>query len=283
MLAVSSQTWISLGISILASIIVTIVVLLTRLFFYRIRDALPAGSLFRGIANVSDPCLVFIRRMTDLEKTGKFKTPRPSSTIPRESQPLHTVKYDMNQNIPWVTSTATAQAMAHVLNVLGRAGRTDNIELTFHDKDYDRWDAPMFIVGGGWKRDRAVRTCKPYVQIQQNGFVLNETEEVFAPQKADEDIGLLQKTINPTNSQTVWILDGFRGIGVTAASYSLVRWWKQLGWIYGNKPFALLVRVNEKDGWQQSHIIKLHPPPKFLTKLVHRYSWRVLKNAYKET
>jgi len=83
--------------------------------------------------------------------------------------------------------------------------------------------------------------------------------------------------INPTNNQPVWLVHGYRGSGAVAASYALVRWWRYLGWIYGKKPFGLLVRFNDKDGWQQSHIISLHPKPNWFTKLIHPYSWHNLK------
>lgn len=284
MIAVSVQMWINLGTSVLAGIIVTIAVLLTGILFNNIRDALPAGSLFHGIKNVSDPCLIFIRRMTDSEKTGKFKTPRPSyKTILDDSNTPYCPKFDENRNIPWVTSTHTAQAMAHILNVLGRVGRTDNIQLTYHDKDFDRWDAPIFIIGAGWKRDRAIRTCNPYFRLTENGVSLIGTEGLFAPRTSQEDIGILQKMINPNNDQPIWILNGYRGTAVVAASYSLVRLWKHLGWLYGNKPFGLLLRVNDKDGWQQYNIIRLHPIPKLHTKLRHPYSWHVLKKNYKQS
>jgi len=280
---ISAKIWINLGTSVLAGVIVTVVVLITRIIFYRILIALPAGALFQGIKNVSDTCLVFIRRMTDPEKRGKFKTPRPNySSVFDNSKTPYAMEFDNNQNIPWVTSTATAQAIAHVLNVLGRVGRTSNIELTYHDKDYDKWDSPMFIIGGGWKRNRATDTCNPYFKLTKEGFILVETKELFKPElnDEDEDFGLLQKTINPTNGNPIWIIDGYRGLGVVAASYCLVRWWKYLGWIYGKKPFALIVRVNDKDGWQQCHIIRLHPKVNWKTKIKHPYSWNVLKKMY---
>jgi hypothetical protein len=278
MIALQNGTWLSLSISILAGVIVTVFVLLTRMLFYRIRDALPAGALFCGIRGVSDPCLIFIRRMTDPEQKGQFKTPKPLyQVISKDS--LYCQQFDENWNIPWVTSTATAQAMSQILNTLGRVGRTDNIEITYHDTDYDRWDAPMFIVGGGWKCWRAYATCKPYFTLSKTGFGLSARNEVFKPRNAEEDMGLLQKTYNPSNGLPVWILDGYRGAGVIAASYSLVRWWKYLGWLYGKKPFGLLVSCNDRDGWQQSHILNLYPRPTWFVKLRHPFSWGHLRKV----
>jgi len=62
-------------LGLLSSILATIIVLITREFFYRIRDYFPAGALFRGIARVSDPCLIFTLRMKDTAQSGDFITP----------------------------------------------------------------------------------------------------------------------------------------------------------------------------------------------------------------
>jgi len=282
MIAFSTQIWISLVISVLAGVIVTIVVLLTRILFYYVRDLLPAGSLFSGIRNASNNCMIFIRRMTDLEQSGRYLSPTPNySPISKDSKIQYSAQFKKNQNIPWVTSTATAMAMAHILNVLGRIGRSENIEITYHDKDYERWDSPMIIIGGGWKAHRALKTCNPYYQLQPNGFTLISSGEAFPPKCDEEDIGLLEKMINPTNNQPIWLIHGYRGAGVVSASYALVRWWRYLGWIYGKKPFALLVSFNDRDGWQQSNIISLYPKPNWFTKLIHPHSWHKLKNMIK--
>lgn len=272
--------WVNLGISILAGIVVTIVVLFTRLAFYRVRDALPAGALFEGIKNASAPCLVFILRMKDTKQTGEFITPVPNYS----PDPRIPSQYEKRQLTPWVTSVPEALTLAHILNVLGRIGRTDNIKVTFGDTEYDRWDVPMFILGGSWKATRAFETCNPYFIYEERdqscGFTLPSTAEHFCPTRPlEEDMGLLQKMINPTNGKPVWVVMGIRGAGTVAASYALVRWWKYLGWLYGKKPFGLLVSMNDKDGWQQSHTVTLYPRPNLFTKIRHPYAWHILKKG----
>ena len=65
-------------LGIFSSILATIAVLITREMFYYIRDRLPAGALFRNIARVSDPCLIFTLRMKDTTQSGNFITPIPN-------------------------------------------------------------------------------------------------------------------------------------------------------------------------------------------------------------
>lgn len=275
MIAVSVQMWINLGTSVLAGIIVTVAVLLTGILFNHIRDALPAGCLFNGIKSGSEPCLVFIRRMKDKEKSDEFITPIPDYL---KFNTRNARDFEKCQLIPWVTSVPTAQSLAFVLNVLGRIGCTNNIELISADEGYDRWDVPMIIIGGSWKSRRALETCQPYFRLQTNGFALCPTGDTFPPRSRDEDMGLLQKMINPTNQKPVWLVMGLRGEATVSASYALVRYWRYLGWIYKKKPFGLLVACNDKDGWQQFHIVSLFPKPSWFTKLRHPYAWHNLKN-----
>jgi hypothetical protein len=267
-------------ISIAAGVVATVAVLLTQTAFWRIRNLLPAGALFFGIKGVSDPCLVFVRRMVDPEKSGKFVTPVPnySPVIEQPAIPAST-EFKPCQNIPWVTSVPTAQAMSHVLNVLGQIQRVQNIQLCFHDADYGRWDSPMIIIGGGWKAERALSECDPCFTLDKRGFTLRATQDVFAPKSRDEDIGLLQKMVNPATGKPVWILHGFRGNGVVAASYALARWWRPIGWLYGKRTFGLLVSSNDRDGWQQSHVISLHPYPTRMRRTVCFWAWRKLQHA----
>lgn len=275
--------WINLVTSILAGIIVTIFVLFTRIIFYHIRDALPAGSLFHGIKNVSDSCLVFILRMTDIGETGKFKTPEPDYSPILDSS----MKYQLRQLTPWVTSISEAQTLAHILNVLGRIGRTDNIEITFADTDYDRWDVPMFILGGSWKTTRAFQTCNPYFIYKQPidqscGFTLAASGEYFCSTRPlEEDMGLLQKMINPTNGKPVWVVMGIRGAGTVAAAYALVQHWRHLGWLYGKQPFGLLIRMDDKDGWQQYRIATIYPKPTLLRRICHPFIWHTMSKLLK--
>jgi hypothetical protein len=265
-------------LGIFSSILAAIAVLITREIFYYIRDRLPAGALFRNIARVSDPCLIFTLRMKDTTQSGKFITPIPNySAVHKQAANQNPNQFENRTNTPWVTSTPEAQSLALILNVLGRVGRTENIEVTFPDKEYDRWDAPMFSLGGNWKTMRAFETCKPHFKFKNDAFVLLPTKEQFAPSSPEEDMGLLQKMINPNNGLPVWIVMGYRGAGTVSASYALSRWWKYLGILYGAKTFGLLVAFDDRDGWQQSHIVSLYPKPKWHTIFRHPYAWHMLR------
>lgn len=263
-------------LSIVASVVATILILLTRYVFYRLQEYFPARSIFRGIAGIETPCYVFIFRMTDESKSGRFLEPLPDYAIVT-GQP----EFRNRQNTPWVTSIYEAQSLAHVLNVLGRAGKTDNVEVLFFDQDFDKWDAPMFILGGGWKTFRALKTCNPIFRYDDKAsrFILNPTGEEFKPVSIDHDLGILNRTVNPATGHPVWIAMGIRGAGTCAATYALARWWRELGILYGTRKFGILVGFNDKDGWQQFRIMRLHPMPRTLVKCLHPFAWHRLKRS----
>ena len=260
--------------SAFASIMATILVLLTRQAFYRIRDLFPARALFKGIAGSEAPCRVFIIRMTDQQQSGRYLTP-----VPRYAVATSQRQFEGRQHTPWVTSTAETQSVAHILNVLGRAGRTDNIELAFTDEDFDEWDVPMIILGGSWKATRAFATCNPIFRFSDDAFHLDATGQSFRPRTDDHDLGLLQKMKNPSTRLPVWIAMGWRGAGTNAATGALSRWWRELGTLYGSRPFGLLVEMNDRDGWQQFRILRLHPVPRWYTMILHPLAWRTIRRA----
>lgn len=253
------------------SIVATVFVLLTRLAFYKLRDTFPARALFNGIVGSDRPCLVFALRLTDLEQKGQFLAPLPRYAVATQ-QPLA----ECRQLTPWVTSTSETQSVAYILNVLGRAGKSENVQLVYVDQDFDKWDAPMFILGGSWKATRAFETCNPYFVFQENRFSLRPCGESYQPKSNDHDLGLLQKMINPTTGLPVWVAMGWRGAGTVVAAYALARWWKELGSLYGRNPFGVLLEMNDRDGWQQCRVLRLYPSVLWYRKLRHPVAWRTL-------
>ena len=261
-------------IGTVGSILATVAILLSRLTFYKVRDLFPARALFKGVVGSDSSFLIFVIRLTDLDKSGKFLTPFPQYAV-ASSQP----QYEQRQLTPWVTSTSETQSVANVLNILGRVGRTERIQLTYVDQDFDRWDSPMFILGGSFKATRSFETCAPIFSFRDGKIILEPTQEIFVPKSADYDIGFLQKTINPSTGLPVWVAMGWRGAGTVSATWALSKWWKEIGILYGSKAFGILLGMNDKDGWQQSHIVKIYPEPKLYKKILHPVAWKRLSNA----
>jgi hypothetical protein len=136
----------------------------------------------------------------------------------------------------------------------------------------------MIILGGNWKAERALAICNPIFSFSDDTFRLRETGESFRPRTDDHDLGLLQKMLNPFSGLPVWVAIGWRGAGTNAATCALVRLWKELGIVYGSRPFGLMVEMNDRDGWQQFGIIRLHPRPRWWKKMLHPKAWAALRH-----
>ena len=269
-----NDMWTNILIGTIGSILATIAVLLTRLAFYKILDLFPARAVFSGIVGSDDPCLVFIQRLTDPGKKGEYIANLPKYAVTTGQPDIQ--KYQL---IHWVTGIYETQSVSHILNTLGRAGRTKNIQIMYVDCDFDRWDAPQFIIGGNWKATRAYETCNPFFSYSDGAFTLKATGDSFSPESHDHDIGLLQKMINPSTGLPVWIAMGLRGAGTNTATYALSRWWKEIGIFYGKKPFGILIVMNDKDGWQQQRVLSLYPKIKWYSKILHPFAWRKISSA----
>jgi hypothetical protein len=179
-------------LGIISSILATIFVLLTRTAYYKIIDKLPANRLFNYIKNSKEKCLVFQNRLQDTELKGEFVVPIPDySTFPGQKQ-----RYEKRQLTPYVLSAEDSSAVAMILNVLGEVGRTDNIHISYIDKDYDKWENPMFLVGGNWKTNRVFENYNPYYIYQNGKFIITETNESFSQKDPNDDLGLLVKVYN---------------------------------------------------------------------------------------
>ena len=259
---------------LIGSVLATIVVLLTRIFLYKIHDMFPARALFKGVAGSDNPFLVFIVRLLDLQMEERYLTPVPRYAVVTQQE-----NYEVRQHIPWVNSVEETNSIGHVLNVLGSAGIRKNIRIVFVDQYYDQWDAPMFILGGNWKAHRALSLCNPHFVFRDNEFFLEAEQQPYQPSASDADLGLLQKMINPTTGYPIWLAMGWRGAGTSAAAHALWRWWKELGILFGSKTFGLLLEMNDRDGWQQYGIVRLYPSPRWYKKILHPLSWRRIKRC----
>lgn len=263
---------------ILSSVLASIFVLLTRTLYYKFNDTSPSNRLFNHIKNSKEKCLVLQVRLRDKELKGEFVTPIPEySTLSNQN-----INFEGRQITPYVLSAEDSSAVAMVLNVLGKVGRTDNIYISYIDKDYDKWENPMFLVGGNWKTNRVFENFKPFYIYENGKFIIRETKQSFSQKDSNDDLGLLEKVYNPKTKKPIWILMGMRGAGTAGAAYSLVRWWRIFGKLYGKKPFGLVVQFSDKDGWQDSSIISYYPNPKFIKKVIHLRTFIKLKQLIKK-
>ena len=265
-------------IGILSSILATLFVLITNKLFNKFIDTLPANKLFNYIKNSKEECLVSQIRLRDKDLKSEFLTPIPdySSFNPSQKQ------YEGRQLIPYVISAEDSNAVSMILNLLGKIGRTENIQISYIDKDWDKWENPMFLIGGNWKTTRVFENFNPYYVIKNDKFVIQKTGQAFYQKNPNDDLGLIEKVYNPNTKKPIWIIIGMRGAGTSGAAYSFLKWWKIFGKLYGKKTFGFIVQFNDKEGWQNSSIISYYPNPTFIKKVVYIRTYLKLKKLIKE-
>ena len=268
----------ALILGVFSSILATIFVLLTRLIFYKFRGNRPSNKLFNFIKNSKEQCKVTLVRLYDKELKGEYvtRTPNYSAFSSPEAQ------YVSRNLIPFVISAEDSNAVSMVLNLLGKIGRTENIQISYIDNDWNNWEDPTFLIGGSWKTTRVFENFKPYYIIENHEFVIKETGDTFFQKHADDDLGLIEKVYNPNTQKPIWILIGMRGAGTAGAAYSLSKWWEIFAKLYGKKTFGFVVQFNDKDGWQNASIISYYPNPTCFKKLVHLKAYLKLKKLLKE-
>jgi hypothetical protein len=250
----------------------TFAVLGARILFYRIRDGFPARALFGDAIEQGQNIDICIVRMKDIEETGRFKSPKSVSTVLDEQEP-----YEFRANIPWVTSLGETHSLGYIFNVLGQCGKKTKINMCYADQTYDRWDVPMFLLGGSNKTRSAFATCNPIYEFSDGKFRHLASGNSYSPQDSDYDIGLLQKMISPATNVPVWVCMGWRSNGTIASAYGLFKYWRELGCLYGRKNFGILFEFRDQDGPQSFHIKSLSPEPFILVKMIHPVAWLRIK------
>lgn len=253
----------------ISSIVATVCVLLSRLLFYWVKDRFPAGALFGPAIRPNQETHVYIIRMKDTEQSDEYITPLPQSTVMTDQ-----AAYDTRQRVPWVASVSETHSVSHIFNVMGQCGKKQNMRLCFVDQEFDRWDVPMFLLGGSDKANRAFQTCNPVFDFSETPVTLAATGETFRPSNIDKDLGLLQKMTSPSTGFPIWVAMGWRGNGTTAATYALNSLWRELGALYGSEPFGILFETSDREGWQQLRIRRLYPEPSTTRKILHPFCWR---------
>ena len=247
-------------------------------FLYHFAALWRARLLFSQIVGRDEECLVILRKLKDPSGEGKYLSPRGEGYADEQIKKTSTViaRYD-------------AEAFSIIMNTLGMIRRTTNIPMSFVDATMNVWDKPMFTVGYTEKTREALKNGNPPFRTMpldapghKWGFRRNnnEPDENIAPMipSDDDDMGLLQKHF-ATTGVPIWIVAGYRSSGTIASAVALRSWWKQLGALYGNKPFGILVKVTKGARENLPVIIEMYPKPYWYKKWLHWIAWRTLKKS----
>ena len=100
--------------------------------------------------------------------------------------------------------------------------------------------------------DYYTETCNPILKmvINQNNQAIitvargKRRNDIFAPRpQLDDDLAIIEKIIDKTTGNTIFITAGLGVFGTISAVHYLCNNWKKLHGAFGNKPFAVCIRV----------------------------------------
>lgn len=154
-------------------------------------------------------------------------------------------------NIHHLWSDSDSSALAYLLNVLGQAGKSDNILLRKRSDDRGEWKGNIILIGGhSGKSNSFFQHMKKVAYSMDNGKIYDhENKEVM--REDTYGYGIILKSQNPySQNSPAFFIGGFGSLGTIAAAYYLKEKYPEMGKRYGNNYFGVLVRCSVKAGME---------------------------------
>ncbi len=238
-----------------------------------LRDLFPLRRLLAGFLEQDENCAIFIRwmRSPDRSNPNYYEAQLPDCFPPATSG-----KVSRHPNIPAVIAKADMQAAADVMNVLGRSGKTRNIEFLSIVDHYRTWDRNIVCIGG------SAKTIEIFAQDDPENRSKRQFPEnlgsLFPDLRLDtedpcDDVGLIHKTFFQSTGKPCLVLMGGGVLGTEAAGYFFRNHARLLGKMYGKKPFSVLVTASLSAGPQSANLAWYYPDPSPWTRIFYPLEW----------
>ncbi|MCR4277884.1 MAG: hypothetical protein NUV80_01760 [Candidatus Berkelbacteria bacterium] len=190
----------------------------------------PIQMLLGRIGNNREVAKVFVR---------DFILPQGSQVLSIE--PRHGV--GVVPNVPHLWPDVEGRTLAYVVNVLGRAGKTENINIVRMSEDEGEWNANIIVLGA-----QAQKCFDFYEQMEEVAYKMDGSEIYnyrgrIIPRETGYGYGIILKARNPFNSAgTAFLIGGFGTLGTISAAYYFKENFEKLGREFGQKNFGVVVR-----------------------------------------
>jgi hypothetical protein len=200
------------------------------------------------MANNNELCLIFIRHLF-IENVDAATTPL------RECLPRFGITASVS-NVRDLCADVDGIALANVLNVLGQAGKRENIRVIRTSEDRGEWNGHLIVIGG--ESQQSCDFCgsmQPIFYRLSSTDIYDTTEDCCILQEPGFVYGVILKARNPKRAGRpgVALLIGGLGPGGTeAASYYLREHLDELGREFGSNCFGLVVRASVAAGVQSA-------------------------------
>ena len=264
--------------AILGLIIIPLMSYLVKFLYRKYISLLPANSLLGQLRDDSIECLFFLKELYDITKSNEYFFKNPDFFPPHTSG-----KEEKAINIPRVFAKADAECLTDFINVLGAVGKTKNIKVSSLETEWDIWNKPIVSIGGNYKTYRIFERCEPiYTELgidnlpkstEKSAYfkMKNKSEKLFPT--IPNDYGLIHKTKDKKSGNDIFVIMGLGCLGTVSGGKFFRNNFLQIGKMYGNKPFAIIVKSNLYEGKESYVLYDYYPEPSLIRKIIFPFTW----------
>lgn len=208
----------------------------------------PASKIFGRMLDEKNEVLIFLKDF--IVKNNTLSDPKLISSEGPTTQ--------LHPNIDKVWAEAEARGAADIFNVIGDLGKRKKLELSEMSTGYGIWNKDMIVLGA-----QAMKCMDFYEVMEKVAYSMDETN-IYDKQtgKVIErengyGYGIILKAKNSQLQGGVGLLlGGFGVLGTEAAIYYFTHNLPELGKIFKNKCFGIIVRAKVSAGRQSVKRLK---------------------------
>jgi hypothetical protein len=232
---ISRDIWIGaiLG-ALLGSIIIPLIQFgLTRLSSWWISKR-PVNQLLGLMIHQGEPCKIFLRGFFIGQDTPLLSVVRG-------------VGIGQVPNVHELWSDVEGRGVANVLNVLGRAGKSHNVDIVREADDAGEWNSHLVVLGAQYqKANDFFRLMTNVTYSIDNVDIIDHVTNQTVLREEGYGYGIIIKARNPLYSHgegLAFLIAGYGTLGTIAASYYFREHYRSLGRQFRGDCFGIVVRA----------------------------------------
>lgn len=239
-------------------------------FFSKLRQCWvnnqPLHSLLKSFINSGKEIVVFVSQLSQADTLwNKVSTPQYIQLYPCPTPTDHNQRCKiLNPNIDPVWSETDGLCVADVFSVMGSSGIKKDIRIGNLISDWNERTSPIVSIGFNAKTRKLMTECHPInynLEDSSPGYLSIEGSKVKLDAIIPNDAGIIQKTFIKNTRVPVIILAGLGTTGTATAGYFFRQNAINLGKLYGNKSFCVLLKTSLDKGKNLYTIRAIYPKP----------------------
>lgn len=242
----------------------------------------PIRRLLKDFLSPHTEVFIFLSQLSACEPvdTSRRAYKRSENQIYGASFPFplptdkNNVGYKHYQNIDPVWSESDGRCASDVFNLLGRAGKKDNIKISDTVKDWTRHNNPIFSIGFNPKTQDLENECQDIMYKYKDGNLSISGNDLVLDSVYPNDACIIQKSFIKNGSAPVFILAGIGTLGTEVSGHFLNKHCIDLGQLYGSKSFCVLLKINITKGKDYYEIKAVSPKPCLFRSVLYPITFR---------